>query len=258
MPFTRPTLTDLRGEAAADISANLPGADALLRFSNLKVLGDVIAAMANGQYGFLDWIALQAVPFTATGEFLEGWAALKGITRQAATPATGPVQFTGTNGAIIPAGTNVVRGDGETYTTNADATVVGTTATVMVTDTTPGAAGNAAAGVIMTLGSAVPNVQSGGVTTANLTGGADVQTDASLRTEMLQAYAAPAQGGDLADYVTWALAVPGVTRAWNAGPGVGAGTVQVYVMLDAAESAFGGFPQGANGVAANETRAAPM
>lgn len=30
MPFPRPTLTDLRTQAAADINASLPGADALL------------------------------------------------------------------------------------------------------------------------------------------------------------------------------------------------------------------------------------
>ncbi len=37
---------------------------------------------------------------------------------------------------------------------------------------------------------------------------------------------------------------------------MGAGTVVVYVMLDAANSAFGGFPQGTNGVAPADTRGA--
>ena len=36
-----------------------------------------------------------------------------------------------------------------------------------------------------------------------------------------------------------------------------AGTTVVYVMADVAEAAFGGFPQGTNGVAAVESRAAP-
>lgn len=257
MPFSRPTLTQLRAQAAADIASNLPGADALLRFSNLGVLGQVLAAMANGHYGFLDWIAQQAVPFTATGEFLEGWAALKGVIRSPATPATGSATFAGVNGSVVPAGTNAVRGDGETYVTTADATVAGGFVTPPFTDTTPGSAGNCAAGVVLTLGSAVPGVQSGGVTAGPFTGGSDVQTDAQLRTQMLQAYAAPAQGGDLADYVTWALAVPGVTRAWNAGTAPGEGKVLVYFMMDSSESAYGGFPQGTNGVAANETRDTP-
>ena len=72
---------------------------------------------------------------------------------------------------------------------------------------------------------------------------------------MLTAYRAPPRGGSQSDYVVWALTVPGVTRAWCVPHGYGAGTVLVYVMLDAVEVAFGGFPQGVNGVATGENRA---
>src|SRR5579883_3034141 len=109
MPFQRPTLTDLRNQAAQDISANLPGADALLRFSNLSVLGKVLAGLAYLHYGYLDWIALEAVPFTATDEFLEGWAGLVGITRKPATAAIGAATFNGTAGTLLPAGTLLQR-----------------------------------------------------------------------------------------------------------------------------------------------------
>ena len=44
MPFSRPTLATLRAQAAADIASALPGADPLLRFSNLGILGDAEAA----------------------------------------------------------------------------------------------------------------------------------------------------------------------------------------------------------------------
>ena len=258
MPFSRPTLATLRAQAAADIASALPGADPLLRFSNLGILGDAEAAMANGLYGFLDWIALQAVPFTATGEFLEGWAALKGVTRQAATYADGPWQFTGVNGTVLPAGTVIQRGDGFTYTVDANETVSGGVVNVTATATVAGAAGNAASGVLGTLGTAIAGINSGGATTGPVTGGADVQSDASLRSEMLQAYSSPAVGGSATDYVRWALATAGVTRAWWGGEySSTAGTVVVYFMMDVAEAAFGGFPQGTNGVAAAETRDTP-
>ncbi len=266
MPEPRPTLDQLIAGASADLSVSLPGADGLLRYSNLGVLVRVLAAMVNGLYGYQDWIAQQAVPFTASGEFLEAWAALKGVLRAAPTQASGPVQFSGTNGVLLPAGSSVIRSDGRAYQTEADGTVAGGVVTVTVLDVTPynnlttqpgGAAGNSDAGTQFTLGTAISGIQSGGAATGPITGGADAQADASLRTDMLQAYAAQPQGGDLADYVTWALQVPGVTRAWNAGVGPnGAGTVTLYVMLDQAEAAHGGFPQGTNGVAANETRAA--
>jgi uncharacterized phage protein gp47/JayE len=65
---------------------------------------------------------------------------------------------------------------------------------------------------------------------------------------MLEAYQNTPQGGDVNDYVGWALAVAGVTRAWCAPNNFGAGTVVIYTMWDDAEAAHGGFPQGTNGV----------
>jgi hypothetical protein len=41
VPFVRPTIAQLRNPAAQDLNTGLPGADALLRFSNLRVLGDI-------------------------------------------------------------------------------------------------------------------------------------------------------------------------------------------------------------------------
>ena len=256
MPYGRPSLQTLRSQVAADIAAALPGADPLLRFSNLAIVGDTEAAMANGLYGYIDYIAKQAVPFTATGEFLEGWAALKDVFREPATVASGPWQFPGANGTVLPAGTVIQRGDGFVYKTNADETVSGGVVNVTATAMLAGAAGNAASGVLGTLGTAIAGINSGGAATANITGGADVELYPSLRTRMLQAYGAPAAGGSKGDYARWALQVPGVTRAWYGGMnGSTNGTVVVYFMMDLAEAAFSGFPQGTNGVAALENRA---
>src|SRR4051812_2127816 len=112
MPFVRPTLSDLDNQVAQDIAAALPGSDPLLRFSNLKITGKAQARLANLHFGYLDWIARQTNPFTAEGEYLEAWAALKGVYRKLATSASGVVNFPGTPGLIIPAGAGVVRGDG--------------------------------------------------------------------------------------------------------------------------------------------------
>lgn len=250
MPFQRPTLTDLRNAIAADIATALAG---LLSSANTNILGQSLAGLTNGVYGYLDWIAKESVPFTCDGEFLEAWAALKGVTREPATAATGSAVFAATAGTI-PAGTELTRQDGVTYTTNADASVSSGSITVAATCTTPGAAGNCANGTVLTLGTAIAGVQSGGAASTAFTGGADVETDDALRTRMLQTYAAPPQGGDFADYIEWAEQTPGVTRAWVTPNGMGAGTVVVYTMFDVTESGSGGFPQGTNGVATGETR----
>jgi uncharacterized phage protein gp47/JayE len=259
MPFSRPTLTALRSQVAQDIAAALPGSDPLLRFSNLGIIGAVLAGLANLHYGYLDWISEQANPFTATGEFLEAWAGLKGILRLPASSASGTVHFTGTNGAIIPLGTELVRGDGKRFTTTADGTIASGSVNVPATANVDpggllGAFGNTPVGAAMTLGIAIAGVNSSGTVATAFTGGADIETDTSLRARMLLAYQNPAHGGDAADYVTWALQVPGVTRVWVVPHGFGAGTVVVYVMFDIAEAAYGGFPQGTNGCASAETR----
>ncbi|MBB4863359.1 putative phage protein gp47/JayE [Pseudomonas nitritireducens] len=256
MPYTRPTLSDLRGQVAADITAGLPTVDGLLRFSNMNVLGTALAGLAHLNYGYLDWIAKQAVPYTATGEFLEAWAALKKVYRKPASSAGGQATFQGTPGKLLDAGTEVVRGDSVTYTISAPATVTGAgTVVVSVLADVPGANGNTDAGSLMTLGSAVTGVASSGVVTQAITGGADQEDDESLFQRMLAAYQNTPDGGSATDYPEWARAVPGVTRAWCQPRGFGAGTVVVFVMLDDANASHDGFPQGTDGISSSDNRA---
>ena len=258
MPYARPTISDLRSQVATDIATAKPGADALLRFANLQILGKAQAGLAYGQYGYLDWISLQSVPFTATGEYLEGWAALKKIFRKSPKAATGTATWPGTPGTDLPAGTSCLRGDGTSYTTQADATVGGGgTVTASILADVAAAAGNADAGTVLTLDVAINGIQSTGAAATALTGGADIEDDDSLRSRMLAEYQSPPQGGDVNDYVEWALQVPGVTRAWCTPNGMGPGTVVIYTMFDLSEESHQGFPQGTNGGAASEPRISP-
>ncbi|MFM0306283.1 baseplate J/gp47 family protein [Paraburkholderia sp. RL17-383-BIF-A] len=259
MPFSRPTLSDLKAQVAADVQANLKGVSALLRYAVLNVVTVVQAGLAYLHYGYLDWIAKQAVPWTATDEYLVGWGALKNVYQKSATVASGTATFAGTPGIPIPAGTTLVRGDNRTYTVNATATVGNTnTVTVSATDTTPGASGNCDVGTALNLGTSIPGIQSTGAVSgiAGFVGGADVETTDAFSARVIAAYQASAQGGAQADYVTWATAISGVSRAWCDPNGFGTGSVVVYFMMDEAEAAHGGFPQGTNGVATNETRTA--
>jgi uncharacterized phage protein gp47/JayE len=253
MPFQRKTLSTLLSEVAADISSALQGADALLRFAVLKIIGKVQAAMCNLQFGYLDWIARMAVPFTAEDEYLEGWAALKGVYRKAATKAQLTAQFPGTTGKVLSAGTAIARGDGVTYTTSTTGTVDGSgNVSVTIVADVAGSTGNADAGTGISLSVAVDGIQQSGTITATVASGADIETNDDLRSRMLDAYQTTPQGGDIEDYVQWAEDVPGVTRAWCAPNGSGAGTVVVYTMWDSAEAAHNGFPQGTDGVSQND------
>ncbi|WP_175795974.1 baseplate J/gp47 family protein [Burkholderia anthina] len=251
MPYARPTLTELRSEVASDLASSVQGSDPLLRYSNLKITGDAQAGLAHLHFGYLDWIAKQAVPWTSTDEYLAAWGALKKVTKKDATPATGSVTFTGTSGTI-DAGTQFVLGNGAAYTATSSGTVSSGSVTVTAQAAESGAAGNCAEGVVMTLATAITGIQSNGVAATEFTGGADQETDDSFRDRIIAAYQSSPQGGSKSDYVTWATAVSGVTRAWCAPNGFGAGTVVVYVMLDLANAAYSGFPQGTDGVSVSD------
>jgi uncharacterized phage protein gp47/JayE len=131
MPWPRPTLTTLRTQVASDISSGLPGTDGTLRFSNLNITGSALAGLAYLHYGYIDWISLQSNPFTATDEFLEAWSALKNVYRKGAQAATGTWTASGVATTDIPLSSVLVRGDGYTYQTTADAQI-GTGGTVTI------------------------------------------------------------------------------------------------------------------------------
>ena len=257
MPYPRPTLTQLQQQAQQDIlGAAIPGVSAFLRFSVLGVLTWALSGLAWLHYGYLDWISLQSVPWTATDEFLAAWMALKGVLRKGPTTATGSAIFAASASGSIASGVTMSGQSGATFVTTAAASSSGNSVEVPIAATVAGSAGNTPIGATLTLLSPIEGVTSVGTASTDIEGGADQEEDSDLRARGLAAYAAPVGGGKATDYVSWAEDVPGITRAWCNPNGFGAGTVVVYVMLDEAEAATNGFPVGTNGVAAAEERAA--
>jgi uncharacterized phage protein gp47/JayE len=180
-------------------------------------------------HGYIEWASAQILPDTAEDEVLARHAAIWGLTRIAATAAIGAVTFTGTAGAIVPAGAELRRGDDARFLLAADVTIGGGgTGTGNVTARVAGAAGNSHAGVALQLVAPVAGVQpSAVVATGGLTAGADAESDAGLRARLLQRIQTPPAGGAKDDYVTWALAVAGVEKVWVYPSGLGPGTVGV-------------------------------
>lgn len=233
MSFTRPDLPTLINRAEADIETRLPGADARLRRSNLNVLARVHSGAAHGLYGYLEWISRQVIIDTADGDMLERHASIWGVERKAASPAVGDITVTGSNGAIVPADSTLARSDGAQYTTDAEATISGGTATIAVTAIEGGQAGNAAASSSLSFDTPIAGVSATATVDASgLTGGADTEIDGDLRARLLARIQAPPHGGAQHDYVAWALEVAGVTRAWVYPGELGLGTVTVRFVRD--------------------------
>ena len=228
--YSRPLLPDLIQRVRDDLISRL-GLDDVLRRADAEVYARVMGGVANGLYGFIDWLSNQVIYDTAEVEFLERWCSIWGITRKPATKASGTVTFTVLAGSVIPSGTLLQALDGVQYQLTADATVVATTATAPVSAVIAAAASNRAAGQTLNLVSPIAGVNASAVA-GLLSGGADVETDDALRARLLTRIQTPPHGGSQFDYIAWALQVSGVTRAWVYPQELGIGTVTLRFVRD--------------------------
>lgn len=237
MPFERPTLSELIERVSTDIASRLPGVStSLLRRSLAGILARAEAGAVHSLYGYLDFIARQALPDTAEDEYLIRWANIwltQG--RKPATYAAGSnaVQVSGAPGKQLAQGTFLIRSDGVQYQTTSDLILSGSTGIVSVEAMTPGATGNTSPGVSLSLLQPVSGFDSAAlVISPGVIGGVDQESLDQLRSRLLQRIQKPPQGGSADDYESWALEVPGVTRAWVYPMQLGAGTVTVIVADD--------------------------
>lgn len=233
MTFVRPTLSELVTRIGADVDGRLPGADSRLRRSVLDVLVRAEAGTAHGLYGALDFLARQLMPDTAEREYLDRWSTVWDVTRKAAAGARGAATLGGIAGAIVPAGSELARVDGVRFRT-VDRAVLGLDGTVdvVVEAVDGGAASVTDAGTQLTFVSPVAGVRAVAILASGAAGGADEETDAALLARLLARIRQPPTGGSTADWVGWALEVPGVTRAWAYGGWMGAGTVGLAFVFD--------------------------
>lgn len=199
----------------------------------LGIIARAEAGAVHMLYGYLDWVARNALPDTADTDLLDRWAVIWGITRKAATYSSGSVTFTGTSGSVIPSGTLIQRADGVQYETTAEGTLASGTVTVTVEAVEAGEDGDLDASSAIFILSPISGVTSqGAVDSSGITGGTDIETDARLRERLLERIQTPPQGGSEADYIAWAKEVSGVTRVWVTPNSMGAGTVGVQFVTD--------------------------
>ena len=155
------------------------------------------------------------------------------------TAATGSVVFTGTPTTSIPAGTEIERDDGTTYTTDAIATIGGGgDVTVAVTATEPGEGANVEDDdEELSLVNPIAGVSSTVTISPGLapSGGLDEESLESLRARTLDRIRDTPQGGAAADYVERVKGAPGVSedvsRVWVGQEG-GPGSVTVWFALE--------------------------
>lgn len=241
MPLSRPTLSALYARTKADFVALSETGGAILTRSVEYVLSRITARVAHGLYAYLDDRARQAFPDTADEAGVRRWGALFGVTQNAATASTGNATFTGTNGTGIPADTEISIGD-QLYTTDALGTIAGGTATIAVTASAVGAAGDQPESATGALTNPIAGIDSAvTVASGGLTGGTDTEALEAYRTRVLNRISAPARGGSVADYTAWISETPTVSifKSWVAPAGDGVGTVSAAFVVTSVSTGTG-------------------
>ena len=114
MPWSTPTLREVRSLVRDAVNASLPGADANVPNSVLRVMSDNQGALCHLTLQYIDWLSLQLLPDTAETEWLDRHGDIwltnaDGTTgRKMATLASGTASFQGIiDGSIVPAGTQL-------------------------------------------------------------------------------------------------------------------------------------------------------
>lgn len=229
MPFDIPTLPELisREQAA------LAGSTALQR-SDAEVLARVLAAASYGRYGQQKYIADQILPDTADEDTLRRMAAARlKRDRLPAVSAMGTAAFTGAPGAVIDAGVLLQRDDGLLFRVVIGGPLAATGVALEVAAVEPGQLGNTPPGVTLRLVSPVLGVNDvAKVVVPGLGGGTEQESIEALRARVIRSYRVIPHGGSQSDYETWALEVPGVTRAWIVRRWMGPGTVGLFFVRD--------------------------
>ena len=233
MPFSRDSLQTIVDRIVADFQTRITGATSLLRRSTLSVIARVNAGVFHLLYEYLDYQARQIFAVTADEAGLEAMVSEYGITRKAAVVAIGSGEATGTNGIVIPAGSELQSTNNQVYITDDEETIVVGVATLDFTASVAGEDGNDDAGITLTFVSPIAGINTSVTVDSNgISNGSDEETDDSLRERLLIRKRQPPHGGAEFDYEVWALEVSGVTRAWAFPQYMGDGTIGVAFVRD--------------------------
>lgn len=225
MPFNTPTLPELISQERSALA----GSSALQR-SDAEVLARVFAAASYGRYGHQQYIADQILPDTADEDTLRRMARARlKRDRLPAVAADGAVLFTGAANAPIDAGVLLQRDDGVQF----KVATGGPVGALEVVAVDAGQLGNTPAGTVLRLVSPVLGVNDTATVAAlGIEGGTEQESIEALRARVIRSYRVIPRGGSKSDYETWALEVPGVTRAWIVRHWMGPGTVAVFFVRD--------------------------
>ena len=168
------------------------------------------------------------------GEYLDDHGEALGVPRKDQAPATGVVRFSGLNGIVVTAGTQVSAPSSDfevepaTFQTLTGGTVAGGFLDLPVQAMEAGAASNIPAVAVSLLDTPIDGITA--VTNPeSISGGTDVESDDDYRDRLIAELSGTGGGGTVSQFERWALAYPGVGAVTVQPLPAGPGTVRVMV-----------------------------
>ena len=188
------------------------------------------AAQIQTLYAYSDWAINQSFPQTATGEYLDYHAALRGITRKAGTKARGSLDAAREDDLTVKRGTVCATAGLVRFVTTEDGIIAAGElyADIPAEAESVGTSGNAGAETI-TVMTRAPEGVSGVLNPKAFTGGSGAETDEELRARVLDSFIRLPNGANAAFYELRALSHAGVEAAVVIPRMNGIGTVGVVI-----------------------------
>lgn len=191
---------------------------------NIQAVAKEVAKL----YGYVDWLIDMHFAETATGEFLDAKGQEVGVFRKKETRSTGIARFYGRANLFIPAGF-VVRANGNDYYTTKIA-YIGKDGyiDIEIASSKKGEGTNVPENTDFSFNhlAGLERVTN----TKPISGGANLESDESLRERILLKMRYPGTSGNKYHYMHWAMEVDGVGRVKVLPLWKGPGTVKVSIL----------------------------
>lgn len=228
MAFTVPSVADIQNRIKADLQSRLTSNISIPERSLLNILTIVFAGAIRLAYGSIAYFSRQIFPDTAEGLYLDRQANLRGLTRKAATFASGQITATGTDSTVIPINTQFRDDNNNIYLTQASATITSGSAIITVNSQLAGLAYNTTS-TNLTLVNPISGINNTASVSSTIQGGTDQETDAQLQARLITFLQSSPSSGRDEDYIRWATEISGVDVAWIYPIYSGPGTVSIAI-----------------------------
>jgi len=226
MALEVPELTDLQDNLFTDLVGNINQTQSACSVSILNAFAK--------SFGYQLWSAYVCMdrqgytPLDATGDRLEQFGLLCGITRLQPSRAAGFI--TSNSVGTIPEGKTLTRCDGVEYEVIEETTVPSDLIPVIALDV--GLAGNAPNGVTLECNDAIVGIDPiFQISSGGLSGGSEIESDIRFRERIIQCTANPCRTGTVQDYNFWARQYNGVTDVQVIPLANGCGTVKICFVM---------------------------